>query len=59
MTQVKSQNASIRTLQLKGLDIAAGRGILRDYGLEESDNSEALALLSLWCKMYLLIHLPL
>ncbi|MEG4575917.1 NB-ARC domain-containing protein [Microcoleus sp. N3A4] len=42
VTQVKSQNTSIRTLQLKGLDIAAGREILRDYGLEESDNSEAL-----------------
>ncbi|MEG4442830.1 NB-ARC domain-containing protein [Microcoleus sp. AT9_B5] len=42
VTQAKSQNTSIRTLQLKGLDIAAGREILRDYGLEESDNSEAL-----------------
>ena len=42
VTQVKSQNTSIRTLQLKGLDIAAAREILRDYGLEESDNSEAL-----------------
>ncbi|MEP6489424.1 NB-ARC domain-containing protein [Microcoleus vaginatus GB2-A3] len=42
VTQVKSQNTSIRTLQLKGLDIAAGREILRDYGLEESDNSETL-----------------
>ena len=42
MTQVKSQNTLIRTLQLKGLGIAAGREILRDYGLEESDNSEAL-----------------
>jgi len=42
VTQVKSQNTLIRTLQLKGLDIAAGREILRDYGLEESDNSEAL-----------------
>ncbi|MEG4487350.1 ATP-binding protein [Microcoleus sp. D2_18a_B4] len=42
VTQVKSQNTSIRTLQLQGLDIAAGREILRDYGLEESDNSEAL-----------------
>ncbi|MEG4457722.1 NB-ARC domain-containing protein [Microcoleus sp. N9_A1] len=40
--QVKNQNTSIRILQLKGLDIAAGREILRDYGLEESDNSEAL-----------------
>ncbi|MEG4242756.1 NB-ARC domain-containing protein [Microcoleus sp. MON2_D6] len=42
VTQVKNQNTSIRTLQLKGLDIAAGRQILRDYGLEESDNSETL-----------------
>ena len=42
VTQVKSQNTSIRTLQLKGLDIAAAREILRDYGLEESDNSETL-----------------
>ena len=42
VTQVKSQNTLIRTLQLKGLDLAAGREILRDYGLEESDNSEAL-----------------
>ncbi|MEG3955343.1 NB-ARC domain-containing protein [Microcoleus sp. herbarium2] len=42
VTQVKSQNTSIRTLQLKGLDIAAAREILRDYGLEESDNNETL-----------------
>ncbi len=42
VTQVKSPNTSIRTLQLKGLDIAAGREILRDYGLEASDNSETL-----------------
>jgi len=42
VTQAKSQNTLIRTLQLKGLDIAAGRKILRDYGLEESENSEAL-----------------
>ncbi|EGK87159.1 NB-ARC domain-containing protein [Microcoleus vaginatus] len=42
VTQAKSQNTALRTLQLKGLDIAAGRGILRDYGLEESDNSETL-----------------
>ncbi|MEG3935489.1 NB-ARC domain-containing protein [Microcoleus sp. T3_B1] len=40
VTQVKSQNTSIRTLQVKGLHIAAAREILRDYGLEESDNSE-------------------
>ncbi|MEG3925012.1 MULTISPECIES: ATP-binding protein [unclassified Microcoleus] len=42
VTQFKSQNTLIRTLQLKGLDLPAGREILRDYGLEESDNSEAL-----------------
>ncbi len=42
VTQVKTQNTSIRTLQLKGLDIAAGREILRDYGLAESDNCETL-----------------
>ena len=42
VTQVKSQNPPIRTLQLAGLDIAAGREILRDYGLAEIDNSEAL-----------------
>ncbi|UNU27318.1 NACHT domain-containing protein [Microcoleus vaginatus HSN003] len=42
VTQVKNQNTSIRTLHLKGLDIAAGQEILRDYGLEESDNTEAL-----------------
>lgn len=42
VTQVKSQNTSIRTLQVKGLDIAAGREILRDCGLEASDNSETL-----------------
>lgn len=40
--QVKSQNPPIRTLQLTGLDIAAGREILRDNGLEEIDNWEAL-----------------
>ncbi len=42
VTQFKNQNTPIRTLQLKGLDIAAGREILRDCGLEESENSEAL-----------------
>ncbi|HBK99220.1 MAG TPA: ATPase [Microcoleaceae bacterium UBA10368] len=42
VTQVKNQNTPIRTLQLKGLDIAAGREILRDYGLAESDNTESL-----------------
>ena len=42
VTQVKSQNTSIRTLKLTELDIAAGREILRDYRLEEIDNSSAL-----------------
>jgi hypothetical protein len=42
VTQVKSQNTHINTLQLKGLDIAAGREILRDYGLADIDNCEAL-----------------
>jgi hypothetical protein len=40
--QVKSQNTPIRTLQLTGLDIAAGREILRDYGVAEIDNYSAL-----------------
>jgi hypothetical protein len=42
VTQVKSENTPIRTLQLPGLDIAAGREILRDYGLAEIDNYSAL-----------------
>ncbi|MFB8795213.1 MAG: NB-ARC domain-containing protein [Microcoleus sp.] len=42
VTQVKSQNTAIRSLQLKGLDIAAAGEILRDHGLAEIDNSEAL-----------------
>ena len=42
MTQVKSQNTVIRSLQLKGLDIAAAGEILRDNGLAEIDNSETL-----------------
>jgi NB-ARC domain len=40
--QIKSQNTPIRTLQVTGLDIDAGREILRDYGLEEIDNYEPL-----------------
>jgi hypothetical protein len=40
--KVKSQNLPIRTLQLTGLDIAAGREILRDNGLAEIDNYSAL-----------------
>jgi len=42
VTQIKSQNTPIRTLHLPGLDIAAGREILRDYGLAEIDNYEPL-----------------
>jgi hypothetical protein len=42
LTQVKSQNTHINTLQLKGLDIAAAREILRDYGLADIDNYSAL-----------------
>ena len=42
VTQIKSQNTHINTLQLKGLDIAAGREILRDYGLADIDNYSAL-----------------
>ncbi|MFB8797380.1 MAG: NB-ARC domain-containing protein [Microcoleus sp.] len=42
VTQVKNQNTPIRTLQLKGLDIAAAGEILRDNGLAEIDNSETL-----------------
>jgi hypothetical protein len=42
VTQVKSQNTPIRTLQITGLDIAAGREILRDNGLEEIENYSAL-----------------
>ncbi|MGB7710852.1 MAG: NB-ARC domain-containing protein [Microcoleus sp.] len=42
VTQFKNQNTPLRTLQLAGLDIAAGREILRDCGLAEIDNSEAL-----------------
>ncbi|MEG4282447.1 NB-ARC domain-containing protein [Microcoleus sp. A006_D1] len=40
--QLTSQNTPIRTLQLTGLDIAAAREILRDYGLAEIDNCETL-----------------
>ena len=42
MTQIKNQNTAIRSLQLKGLDIAAAGEILRDNGLAEIDNSETL-----------------
>ncbi|MBD1922623.1 AAA family ATPase [Microcoleus sp. FACHB-831] len=42
VTQVKSQNTPIRTLKLTGLDIAAGREILRNYGLEEIESYSAL-----------------
>ncbi len=40
--QLTSQNTPIRILQLTGLDIAAAREILRDHGLAEIDNCEAL-----------------
>ena len=40
--QLTSENTPIRTLQLTGLDIAAAREILRDKGLTEIDNCEAL-----------------
>ncbi|MCC3408677.1 MAG: NACHT domain-containing protein [Microcoleus sp. PH2017_10_PVI_O_A] len=42
VTQIKNQNTHINTLQLKGLDIAAAREILRDYGLADIDNCSAL-----------------
>ncbi|MEG4391381.1 NB-ARC domain-containing protein [Microcoleus sp. BROC3] len=40
--QLTSENTPIRTLQLTGLDTAAAREILRDKGLTEIDNCEAL-----------------
>jgi hypothetical protein len=40
--QLTSENTPIRTLQLTGLDIAAAGEILRDKGLTEIDNCEAL-----------------
>ena len=42
VTQVKSQNTPIRTLQLIGLNITSGQEILRDYGLAEIENYSAL-----------------
>jgi len=42
VTQIKNQNTAIRSLQLKGLDIAAAGEILRDNGLAEIDNCETL-----------------
>ena len=39
ISQIESQNNSIRTLQINGLDIAAAGEILRDYGLAEIDYS--------------------
>jgi predicted ATPase len=42
VTQFKSQNTPIRSLQLKGLDTAAAGEILRNNGIEERDNSSAL-----------------
>jgi len=40
--QLTSENTPIRTLQLTGLDTAAAGEILRDKGLTELDNCEAL-----------------
>ncbi|MBD1811508.1 NB-ARC domain-containing protein [Microcoleus vaginatus DQ-U2] len=40
--QLTSENTPIRTLQLTGLDTVAAREILRDKGLAEIDNCEAL-----------------
>ncbi len=40
--QLTSQNTPIRTLKLTGLDTAVAREILRDKGLTEIDNCEAL-----------------
>ncbi|MEG4803272.1 NB-ARC domain-containing protein [Microcoleus sp. ARI1-B5] len=40
--QLTSENTPIRILQLTGLDIPAAREILRDKGLAEIDNCEAL-----------------
>jgi DNA-binding MarR family transcriptional regulator len=42
VTQFKSQNTPIRSLQLKGLDTAAAGEILRNNGIEELDNYSAL-----------------
>ncbi|MBW4543065.1 MAG: AAA family ATPase [Symplocastrum torsivum CPER-KK1] len=42
ISQVKSKNTPIRTLQLTGLDIAARRELLRDNGLEEIDDWDTL-----------------
>jgi predicted ATPase len=40
--QIASENTPIRSLQLTGLDTAAAREILRDQGLADIDNCEAL-----------------
>ena len=40
--QLTSENTPIRTLQLTGLDTAAAREILRDKGLAETDDCDAL-----------------
>ncbi|MEG4483990.1 NB-ARC domain-containing protein [Microcoleus sp. D2_18a_B4] len=40
--QLTSENTPIRTLQLTGLDTATAQEILRDKGLTESENCEAL-----------------
>lgn len=39
---LKAKTTPIRSLQLTGLDIAAGREILKDYGLAEIYNYSAL-----------------
>lgn len=42
ITEVKSENSLIRTLRLTGLDIVAAREILRDNGLTEIDQWDAI-----------------
>ncbi len=42
VTQVKNGNTSIRALRLTALDIAGGQEILKDNGLEEIENWDAL-----------------
>ncbi|MGE5655170.1 MAG: hypothetical protein ACM37W_00875 [Actinomycetota bacterium] len=42
MPQLECENTPIHTLQITGLDIAATREILRNYGLVEIDNDSAL-----------------
>jgi len=42
VTEVKSKNSLIQTLQLTGLDIKAAQEILKDYGLTEIDKIETI-----------------